>query len=135
MQVTQSCLTPRDPMDCSPSGPLFIRFLRQENWSGQPFPSPGDLPDPAIESRSPALQENLLLSEPPGKTKTFEKIPKEIFLRNLKNLFCNSFSVKKDMNQTSLSSYKISTFPLNHLEYDSYRYLFNEKQNTFLAST
>ena len=33
-----------------------------------PFPSPGDLPDPGIESRSPALQADTLLSEPPGKT-------------------------------------------------------------------
>ena len=37
------------------------------------------------------------------------------------------------MNQTSLSSYKISTFPLIHLEYDSYRYLFNEKQKEHLS--
>ena len=38
-------------------------FSRQEYWSGLPFPSPGDLPDPGIESRSPALQADSLLSE------------------------------------------------------------------------
>jgi len=42
-------------------------FSRQEYWSGLPFPSPGDLPDPGIEPRSPALQAAALLSEPPGK--------------------------------------------------------------------
>ena len=42
-------------------------FSRQENWSGLPFSSPGDLPDPGIEPRSPALQAEALPSEPPGK--------------------------------------------------------------------
>ena len=42
-------------------------FSRQECWSGLPFPSPGDLPDPGNEPRSPALQADALLSEPPGK--------------------------------------------------------------------
>ena len=42
-------------------------FSRQEYWSGLPFPSPGDLPDPGIEPRSPALQADTLPSEPPGK--------------------------------------------------------------------
>ena len=40
---------------------------RQEYWSGLPFPSPGDLPDPGIEPRSPALEADALTSEPPGK--------------------------------------------------------------------
>ena len=39
-------------------------FSRQEYWSGLPFPSPGDLPDPGIEPGSPALQTDSLLSEP-----------------------------------------------------------------------
>ena len=42
-------------------------FSRQEYWSGLPFPSPGDLPNPGIEPRSPALQADALTSEPPGK--------------------------------------------------------------------
>ena len=41
-------------------------FSRQEYWSGLPFPSPGDLPNQGIEPRSPALQADSLLSEPPG---------------------------------------------------------------------
>ena len=44
-----------------------IGFSRQEYWSGLPFPSPGDLPDPGIEPGSPALESDALTSEPPGK--------------------------------------------------------------------
>ena len=42
-------------------------FSRPEYWSGQPFPSPGDLPNPGIEPRSPALQVDSLSSELSGK--------------------------------------------------------------------
>ena len=44
-----------------------MEFSRQEYWSGLPLPSPGDLPDPGIEPRSPALQADSLPSELPGK--------------------------------------------------------------------
>ena len=44
-----------------------MEFFRQEYWSGLPFPSPGDLPDPVIEPGSPALQADSLLSDLPGK--------------------------------------------------------------------
>ena len=57
-----------DPLDCiAHQAPLSLGFSRQEYWSGLPFPSPGDLPDPGIEPRSPTLQANALSSEPPGK--------------------------------------------------------------------
>ena len=46
-----------------------MEFSRQEYWSGLPFPSPEDLPNLGIEPRSPALQADFLLSEPPGKPK------------------------------------------------------------------
>ena len=46
--------------------PPSMGFSRQEYWSGLPFPFPGDLPDPGIEPRSPALQAYSLPSEPPG---------------------------------------------------------------------
>jgi len=42
-------------------------FSRQEYWSGLPFPSPGDLPNPGIKPRSPTLQADFLPSEPPRK--------------------------------------------------------------------
>ena len=44
-----------------------MQFARQEYWSGLPFPSPGNLPNPGIEPRSPELQADSLPSEPPGK--------------------------------------------------------------------
>ena len=49
--------------------PLSMEFSGQEYWSGLPFPSPGDLPDPEIKSGPPALQADSLPSEPPGKPK------------------------------------------------------------------
>ena len=49
--------------------PLSMGFSRQEYWSRSPFPPPGDLPDPGIKPRSPALQVDSLPSEPPGKPK------------------------------------------------------------------
>ena len=54
-------------MNCSPPGPAVHGIILQEYWSGLPFPSPGDLPDPGIEPGSLALQTDSLLSEPPGK--------------------------------------------------------------------
>ena len=51
--------------------PLSMGFSRQEYWSGLSFPSPGDLPDPGIEPRSPALQADTLTSELPGKLLVF----------------------------------------------------------------
>ena len=47
--------------------PLSMEFSRQEHWSGLPFPAPGDLPNPGIKHKSPALQADSLPSEPPGK--------------------------------------------------------------------
>ena len=49
--------------------PPSMGFSRQEYWSGLPFPSPGDLPNPGIKPRSPALQADSLTSEPPGNLK------------------------------------------------------------------
>ena len=46
--------------------PPSMGFSRQEYWSGLPFPSPGDLPNPGIEPTSPTLQADALASEPPG---------------------------------------------------------------------
>ena len=52
-------------VDCQAS--LSMEFSRQEYWSGLPFPSPGDLPNPRIKPRYPALQADSLPSELPGK--------------------------------------------------------------------
>ena len=68
-EVAQSC--PRlfaTPWSVDHQVPLSMGFSRQEYWRGLPFPSAGDLPNPGIESRSPALQADALTTEPPGKS-------------------------------------------------------------------
>ena len=55
------------PWTTAHQAPLSMRFSRQGYWSGLPFPSPGDLPNPGIEPRSPALQADSLLTELQGK--------------------------------------------------------------------
>ena len=56
MLVAQSCPTLCNPMDCvAHQAPLSMGFPRQEYWSGLPFLSPEDLPDPGTELGSPAL--------------------------------------------------------------------------------
>ena len=66
-EVVQSCLTLCDPVDCSLPTPPSMEYSSQEPWSGLPFHSPGDLPDPGIKPRSPTLQADALPSEPLGK--------------------------------------------------------------------
>ena len=55
------------PWTVAYQAPLSMEFSRQEYWSGSPFPSPGDLPDPGTELGSLVLQADTLPSEPPGK--------------------------------------------------------------------
>ena len=53
-----SCLvlsSPATPQTVARQAPLSMGFPRQEYWSGLPFPPPGDLPDPGLEPKSPAL--------------------------------------------------------------------------------
>ena len=70
-EVAQSSPTLCDPVayQASPS----IKFSRQRYWSGLPFPSPGDLPNPGVKPRSPTLQADALPSEPPGKPEGVER--------------------------------------------------------------
>ena len=68
--------------------PPSLGFSRQEDWSGLPFPSPGDLPNTGIEPRSPALQADALPSEPPGKS----SFPKE----NKSWIFIGKIDVKAE---------------------------------------
>ena len=56
------------PWTIAYQAPPSMGFSRQGYWSGLPFPSPGDLPNPGIKPRSPALQADALTSEPPGRT-------------------------------------------------------------------
>ena len=65
--VAKSCLTLATPWTVAHQAPLSMGFSRQEYWSGLLFPSPGDLPNPGIELRSSALQEDSLPTELWGK--------------------------------------------------------------------
>ena len=65
VKVPQSCPTLGDRMGYTES----MEFSRPEYWSGQPFPSPGDLPSPGIEPRFPALHADSLTAEPQEKPK------------------------------------------------------------------
>ena len=67
--VAKLCPTLNTPRTVAHQVPLSIEFLRQDYWSSLPFPSPGDLSDPGIKPRSPALAGRFFTGEPPGKPK------------------------------------------------------------------
>ena len=73
MKVAQSCLTLCNTTVVAYQAPLSMEFSRQAYWSGLPFPSPGDLPNPGIEPGSPALWTDSSPSEPPGKPVEMKK--------------------------------------------------------------
>ena len=66
-------------------------FSRQEYWSGLPFPSPGNLPNPGIEPGSPALKADALTAELPGKK---IGIPDPLMKNHLKGARTQAFHVK-----------------------------------------
>ena len=79
-KVTQSCLTLATPWTIQ-----SMEFFRPEYWSGQPFLSPRNLPNPGIETRSPALQADSLPAEPQGKAQEYcsgQPIPSPANLSN-----------------------------------------------------
>ena len=82
-------------------------FSRQEYWSGLPLPSPGDLPDPGIESGSPTLQADALPSEPPGKQ--FEVLFKIKYF--LSSSFGFSYTLRKYASYSSRDS-RMTLYPL-----------------------
>ena len=63
--VAQPCPSFVAPWTVARQAPLSMEFSRQKYWNGLPCPSPGDLPDPGIKPRFPALQADSLPSEPP----------------------------------------------------------------------
>ena len=77
--------------------PWSMGFSRQEYWSGLPFPSPGDLPNPGIEPGSPALQTDALPSKPLGKPHFYFK--QKLNLSQFKGLWVHSvqFTSIKDL--------------------------------------
>ena len=67
--------------------PPFMGLSRQEYWSGLPFPSPGDLPNPGIEPGSPALEANALTSEPQFKSRKY-----------MQSIECSAWHTKPSIN-------------------------------------
>ena len=83
--------------------PSSMGFSRQEYWSGLPFPSPEDFPDPGTEPRYPALWADALPSEPPGKS-CLCKYPSIFFLAlkpKVQLLLANEKPVKEESKQAS----------------------------------
>ena len=66
--ITQSCLALATSWTVACQAPLSMEFSRQEHWSGLPFPSPKDFPDPGVESTSPAWQVDSLSHLKPQRT-------------------------------------------------------------------
>ena len=77
--MSDSLVTPRS---VAHQGPLSMGFSRKEYKSGLPFPSPEDLPNPGIESGSPALQADSLPTELSGKTSVKENVLIHVFSEN-----------------------------------------------------
>ena len=84
----------KTPWTVAQQAPLFMGFSRQEYWSGLPFPSPGDLPDPGIKPRSPALQADALTSELPRKPRIL-------------SLGFSMYSIMSSANSESFTSFLI----------------------------
>ena len=73
-------------------------FPRQEYWSGLPFPSSGDLPDPGIKPTSPALASRFFTAEPPGKP----------HISHINNLFSNVYLISYYLEATIVIRGEIS---------------------------
>ena len=74
--VANLCLTLMILRTIACQNPLSVEFSRQEYWSGLPFPSPGDLSNPGIKPRTPALQEDYLPLSQQGSPTNMQEIVK-----------------------------------------------------------
>ena len=106
--MSNSC----DPWTAACQAPLSMGFSRQEYWSGLPFPSPGDLPDPGMEPRSPALQADSL----PTKLQFDYRI----------NVYCTSFKKQTVRRFCGNKLHFISKTQFNHTKMNI---VFNPFQN------
>ena len=107
------------PWTVAHQAPLSMGFSRQEHWSGLPFPSPGDVPDPGIEPGSPALQAESLPSELP-------KNPKH-FIVNMKYIYTPT--IYKEINDLLsqilfISSCNILTLKISSIDYSQFSFYF-----------
>ena len=92
------------PWTVAYQAPLSVEFSRQEYWSGLPFPSPGDLPDPGIEAGPPTLQAEALPSEPPRKPINWVFLPHSVL--NSAAVGVNGSKVCKTINKSIQRKYK-----------------------------
>ena len=114
--VTKSCLSLATPCTIACQAPLSMGFSRQEYWSGLPFPSPGDLPDPGIEPRSPTLQANSLLTELWGKPYTLKlKIIYTTTIRQDTKVILFLFWFHGNKQNWKLASMKTAAWVYNHI--------------------
>ena len=94
-----------------------MKFSRPEHWSGWPFPSPGDLPKPEIEPRSPTLQMDFLPAEPEGKPKNTgvgsQFLLQQIFLSQELNQ--GLLRCRQILYQLSYWEFCLNSWPLNIL--------------------
>ena len=108
-----------------------MEFHRQEYWSGLPFLSPGDLPNPGAKPVFPALQADSLLSEPPGKPSTilslfFTKIYTKIYLTKKRVSFTlpGSQSVKMQESKSKNKQNNSRKLPIDYyFHFDDFNYL------------
>ena len=83
------------PWSIAHQAPLSMGFSREKYWNGLPFPSPGDLPDPGIEPRSPALKADSFPSEPPGNPILCWVLPKNNYSLFSSNICSQGWGVSK----------------------------------------
>ena len=96
-----SCWTFWDPWTVAQQALLCMEFSRQEYWSGQPFPSPGDLPDLGLKPSSPALQAHSLPSEPASKVMLKNLSSQTSIVFEQRTSRCISRIQKRQRNQRS----------------------------------
>ena len=107
-------------MDWSPPGSSVQRIPRQEYWSGPLFPSPGDLPDPGIESASPALTGKFFTTVSPGKPSRWVSVQfSSVQLLSRVRLFVTPWAVACQASLSVTNSQSLlrlmSALPSNHL--------------------
>ena len=84
------------PWTVAHQAPLSVGFSRQEYWSGLPFPSPGDLPNPGIKSHVSCIG-RWIITEPPGRPNNDIKLPKMLNMTNTSSVPSMFIPVRKDL--------------------------------------
>ena len=118
--VAKSWPTPVTPWTVTHQAPLSMGSSRQEYWSGFPFSSPGDLPDPGIEPRSPILQADYLPPELQGKPLTAYTCTKSLSMHQIPETVVCHILVKKKIAATQMDIEIIILSEVSHTEKDKY---------------